>query len=62
MFYSLFLGPVLLAGALAAPAGDSGRGDEPPASPAVHGNSSVPVLIGMKQKNIENMMDYVLEV
>ncbi|KAJ4158190.1 uncharacterized protein LMH87_008726 [Akanthomyces muscarius] len=62
MFYSLFLGLILLAGALAAPAGESGRGDEPPASPAVHGNSSVPVLIGMKQKNIENMMDYVLEV
>ncbi|OAA41838.1 alkaline serine protease AorO [Beauveria brongniartii RCEF 3172] len=59
MIYSLLLSSVLLAGALAAPAGGV---EAQPASPAVNGNSSVPVLIGMKQKNIENMMDYVLEV
>ncbi|TQV95070.1 hypothetical protein V2A60_009856 [Cordyceps javanica] len=63
MIYSLFLGSAFLAGALAAPAGEGGQGNGQPATPAaVHGNSSVPVLIGMKQKNIENMMDYVLEV
>ncbi|OAA63076.1 alkaline serine protease AorO [Cordyceps fumosorosea ARSEF 2679] len=60
MISSLILGFVLFTGALAAPAGEGGSGQ--PASAAVHGDLTVPVLIGMKQKNIESMMDYVMEV
>ncbi|ATY65820.1 alkaline serine protease [Cordyceps militaris] len=59
---SILLVTTLVVGAFAAPAGSSGNGSGQPASPAVHGDLSVPVLIGMKQKNIENMMNYVLEV
>ncbi|KAK2596114.1 hypothetical protein QQS21_006461 [Conoideocrella luteorostrata] len=57
MMNSLVVPALLLAGALAAPGATQGDAAAP-----VSNSTLVPVLLGMKQNNIDKMMDYVMEV